>query len=340
MKLEKYAKNPILSPNGNEWEERCTLNPGVIYDEKNQKFIMLYRAAGNDDKHIIRLGLAESSDGIHFKRVSDSPSFYSSRDDADGGCVEDPRITKIDNLYYITYAARAFAPGKYWLPEASFPPMFIGENDVYSSELPYYASKNITATFLAVTKDFKNYKRLGRITEADTDNRDVVLFPEKIDGKYVIVSRPKFKDSGVKMPSIWISFTDDLLQYEKPELLMTGETAWETQRIGAGTPPIRTEHGWFMLYHGVDDAGIYRVGAVMMDLKNPCKIIARTKDFIMEPEFEYECQGIYNGCVFPTGTVVKDGILYVYYGCADKYISLATIEFEKLCNYLLSECKI
>lgn len=340
MKLNKYKKNPILSANENYWEERCVLNPGVIYDEEKEKFVMLYRAAGNDKEHIIRFGLALSSDGIHFDRVGNNPIFSSTRDDADGGCVEDPRIVKIGEAYYITYAARAFAPGQYWLPESPFPPIYLTENDVYDTSFPKYASKNITATFLAVTKDFRHYKRLGRITEARVDNRDVVLFPEKVNGKYVVISRPKFKDGGVKMPSIWIAFTEDLLEYEKPTLLMTGEQKWETQRIGAGTPPIKTDEGWFMLYHGVDDDGVYRVGAVLMDLNNPCKIIARTKAPIMEPDQPYELDGIYNGCVFPTGAVVKNGTLYVYYGCADKYISLATADFCQLIKYLSQECKV
>ena len=121
---------------------------------------------------------------------------------------------------------------------------------------------------------------------------------------------------------------------------MTGEQWWETQRIGGGTPPIKTDKGWFMLYHGVDDKGVYRVGAVMMDLDDPRKILARTKDFIMEPDEAFELKGIYNGCVFPTGTVVKDGTLYIYYGCADVHIGLATADFDDLVNYLMTECKV
>ena len=113
MQLKKYEKNPILSPNDNYWEERCVLNPGVIYDDVTNKFIMLYRAAGNDEEHIIQFGLAYSDDGKNFTRVSDEPNFSSTRNDADGGCVEDPRIIKMGELYYITYAARAFAPGQY-----------------------------------------------------------------------------------------------------------------------------------------------------------------------------------------------------------------------------------
>lgn len=338
MKLTKYSANPILSPNPkNEWEARCVLNPAVIYDDKNEEFVMLYRAAGNDKRHQIRLGLATSKDGIKFTRQSELPAFEGAHDEPEGGCVEDPRLMKIGDMYYMTYAARAYAPGQYWLNSE---PIYIDETDVCGEELPKFAKDNITVSYLAATKDFKVYKKFGRITEATVDDRDVYLFPEKVGGKYVMISRPKFKNAGVKMPSIWISFGDDLIEYGKPELLMTGEQWWETQRIGGGTPPIKTEHGWFMLYHGVDDKGIYRVGAVLLDLNDPRKVIARTKDFLMEPEYDYETCGIYEGCVFPTGTVVKDGVLYVYYGTADTYIGLATADFNELLTYLVNECKL
>ena len=339
MKLEKYEKNPIMAPNENEWECRCVLNPGVTYDDERGKFVMLYRAAGNDKAHIIRCGLAESDDGIHFERMSDKPVFEASREEADGGCVEDPRIVKMGDTYFITYASRSYAPGQYWAPDGVCP--YRTDEDVYSEVMPRLATTNCTASYLAATKDFKHYKRFGRITDTKYDDRDVIIFPEKVGGKYVVLSRPKNQDDvGLKMPSIWISFVDDLLDHATPQLLMTGETNWETLRIGAGTPPIKTDKGWFLLYHGVDDEGIYRIGALLLDLENPAKILARTKDYIMEPEYEYETCGLYNGCVFPTGTVVKDGILYVYYGTADKYIALATVDFEKMIAYLDKECRL
>ena len=339
MKLNKYEGNPILSPNDNDWECRCVLNPGVVYDEENKKFIMLYRAAGNDEAHIIRCGLAESKDGIHFERMSDKPVLESSRNEMDGGCIEDPRIVKMDGLYYVVYASRAYAPGQYWVPGAACP--YITKDELYDKNLPYLARTNETASYLAVTKDFRNYKRLGRITHTKADNRDVIIFPEKVNGKYVILSRPKYPATEqVKMPSIWISFVDDLLDYYEAKLLITGQEWWETSRIGAGTPPIKTEKGWFMLYHGVDDKGFYRIGALLMDLEDPSKIIARTKNYIMEPEYEYETSGLYNGCVFPTGTVVLDDTLYVYYGTADKHIGLATACFSELVDELFENCKV
>ena len=344
MRPKKYENNPILSPGKNEWEERCVLNPAVIYDDDKQEFVMLYRAAGNDVRHQIKLGLATSKDGINFVRQGDKPVFEGHHDDPDGGCAEDPRLMKIGGVYYLTYAARAYAPGRYWLDPyvegVTKPPRYLDETDFFCDGLPSFANDNITATYLAATKDFKIYKKFGRITEATIDDRDAYLFPEKINGKYVMISRPKFKDAGVKMPSIWISFGDDLVDFGKPELLMTGNEWWESQRVGGGTPPIKTDKGWFMLYHGVDEKGVYRVGAVLLDLNDPRKVIARTKDFIMEPDRDFELNGLYKGCVFPTGTVVKDGTLFVYYGCADKYVSLATANFVEFVDYLASECKI
>ncbi len=344
MKWTKHSENPVLRANeANAWESLCVLNPAVIYDETNEEFVMIYRTAGNDVRHEIKMGLATSKDGIHFERKSKEPIFFGHQDDPDGGCVEDPRLVKLGDLYYMTYAARYYAPGQYWLDEVQGvfkPPMYIDETDVRGEELPFLAKENLTSSYLAVTKDFKRYKKLGRISEATVDDRDVVIFPEKINGKYVVISRPRFKDvPDLKMPSIWISFTDDLMEYQKPELLMTGEAWWEYQRIGAGTPPVKTPYGWLMIYHGVSEDGTYRAGAVLLDLNDPRKILARTTDFILEPSEEFELHGIGNPCVFPTGLVIKDGTIYTYYGCADKYIGVATVDYEEFMQYLVKECR-
>ena len=342
MKLKKSDKNPILAPNPqNDWESLITCNPGVVYD--NGTFYMLYRAAGNDEQHVIRFGLATSKDGVNFHRVSDHYGFGPSLDGYDSGCVEDPRIVKFDDDFYITYAYRPYSPGQYWkfahdvvlLPEC-------GEHS------PRAISQNLGNTALAVTSDFVNYRRLGRLTSPILDDRDVILFPEQVDGQYVMLHRPKQYvggDYGVKYPSIWVKFSDDLLDWETKEshLLMTGkEGTWE-EKIGGSTPPILTEDGWLMLYHGVENGGCgyYRVGAALLDANNPLKVISRTPQPILEPEYEYETQGLYNGCVFPTGNVVVDGVLYVYYGAADMYIGLATCPLNELLDYLKSdECRL
>jgi len=330
MKLEKFQGNPIVSPNEkNYWESLVTCNPGVFYD--NGTFYMLYRAAGNDEEHVIRLGLATSTDGFHFERESDEPAFSPGEDNFDSGCVEDPRIVKFDNEYYVTYAYRPFPPGQYW----KFAHDVVKIPDC-GADAPAAITKNLGNTGLAVTTDFKHYRRLGRITSPVLDDRDVILFPEKINGQYVLLHRPKQfigEKYGVKYPSIWIKFSDDILDWEDKEshLLLTGiEGTWE-EKIGGSTPPLKTEYGWLVIYHGVENGGLgyYRAGAVLLDLENPLKIISKTPDFILEPEFDYEIEGNYRGCVFPTGNVIVDDTLYVYYGGADKYIGVATCNIHE-----------
>ncbi len=335
MKLTKYEGNPILSPCADHpWENLVTCNPGVIYD--NGTFYMLYRAAGNDEDHVIRMGLATSRDGFHFQRASDQPVFGPSEDGPDSGCVEDPRIVKFGGTFYITYAYRPYAPGQYW----TFPHDVVRLPKV-DSYAPKAWAQSLGNTGLAMTPDFKHFRRLGRLTSPVLDDRDVILFPEKVHGKFVLLHRPKEyvgAKYGVDFPSIWMKFSEDMLEWENQpsHLLLTGRPdSWE-EKIGGSTPPILTDEGWLMLYHGVADGGVahYSVGAVLLDRDNPLKVLARTPEPILEPEFPYETDGFYNGCVFPTGNVVVDGILYVYYGCADKYVGVATCPLADLLDFL------
>ena len=342
MKLKKFEGNPILSPlDSNDWESLVTCNPGVVYD--NGTFYMLYRAAGNDAEHVIRLGLATSKDGFHFERVSDVPVFGPSEDGPDSGCVEDPRIVKYDTEYYITYAYRPYAPGQYW--NFSHDEVLLPD---CGSDAPMALRKNLGNTGLAVTTDFREFKRLGRLTSPVLDDRDVILFPEKVQGKYVMLHRPKEYiggEYGVDYPSIWMKFSDDLLNWEDKEshLLITGtENSWE-EKLGGSTPPLKTEKGWLVLDHGVEHGGrgYYRVGALLLDLENPLRILAKTPQPILEPELDFETSGLYNGCVFPTGNVIVDGELFVYYGSADKYVCVATCAVDELLDYLLSDsCRL
>lgn len=332
MKLVKYQHNPILKPNpNNQWEELCVLNPAVIYDEKDKTFWMLYRAAGNDKQHYIYLGLAKSSDGFNFQRCFDHPVLSPDPNGADAGCIEDPRLVKMGDYYYLTYASRTFAPGQYWTEK----PEYFGFCPEFG---PKFLQQNNSVTHLAISKDLIHWKKLGRIGDSRFDDRDLYIFPQKINSKFVRLSRPMEwcgKGFDNENPAIWISFSDDLMEWEKPTLLMKGETWWEDKKIGGSTPPILTEKGWLVLYHGVASKdGAYRVGAVILDKDNPTKILYRTKDFLAEPELEFETNGYYTGCVFPTGICNVNGTLYVYYGAADKYVCVATINEKELLDYM------
>jgi predicted GH43/DUF377 family glycosyl hydrolase len=332
MKLQRSASNPILVPHAEHpWENLVVCNPGVIHHDG--LFQMLYRAAGDDKDHVIHFGLATSRDGIHFERQSDQPVFSPSSDGPDAGCVEDPRIARLDGHFYITYAYRAFKPGQYWLAadnsafnprDASLPPLF---------------GQNMTASGLLLSDDLRSFRRLGRITRSDVDDRDVILFPEKIGGRYVMLHRPmQWAGPGYDnaYPAMWICYSDDLLTWSDSTMLAKGEFHWEN-KIGGSCPPIRTEHGWFVIYHAVDSKGIYRVGVMMLDLEDPSKVIARTPEPVMEPEEDYEWHGLYpHGVVFPTANVVVDDVLYVYYGAADQKIGVATADFPTLVEFVMS----
>ena len=191
-----------------------------------------------------------------------------------------------------------------------------------------------------------HWKKLGKMTDSRHDNRDTYIFPEKINGKYVMLSRPQnwvCDKYGCKVPSIWISYSDDLLEWDNYKLLCTAQEDWEAKKIGGSTPPIKTDKGWLVLYHGIDAKklhGDYCVGALLLDLNNPEKILARTKEPIMVPEHDYETKGFYSGCVFPTGAVVVEDTLYVYYGAGDKYCCQATCKLNELLDYLIVECKL
>ena len=328
--FHKFLGNPILSPNKDcNWENFCVLNPAVIFDKDKNEFIMVYRAGGDDIKHKIRLGLATSKDGFHFTRCFDHPVFDTNENDADGGCAEDPRIVKIDDFYYMTYAARAFAPGRYWLPT------FKEERSTWfkpqKESVPAFYRNNHSVTYLAMTKDFVNYTKLGRITDSRIDNRDVVIFPRKIGEKFVRIDRPCINDTHY----MHISFSDDLLEWKDGKILYKGIEDWENFKVGASCPPIETDKGWLLIYHAVDNKKFeYRVGILLLDKNDPTKILARTKRPVLEPDQEYEKTGLYDGCVFPTGAVLRDNVVYLYYGCADKFISVATADLNEIYAFL------
>lgn len=334
MKLTRYKNNPIISPNSsNEWESLVTTNPTAWYDAMKDEVNLIYRAAGSDDEHNIYLGLAKSKNGYDFVRCSKKPLVSPMPENHIGG-IEDPRIVKMDGLFYMTFAFRPFAPGKYWIAKNRriYNPPSLNAN------YPRFLRENLSGTGLFISPDLKKFTYAGLLTNPAFDDRDVIMFPEKINGKYVTLHRPMEwcgKKYGTNHPSMWLAFSEDLLDWKNIKLLAKGKSDWEC-KIGGSTPPIKTKHGWLVLYHAVGEDKYYRIGAMLLDLKNPMKILHRSPDWLLEPEKPYETKGLYNGVVFPCGNIVKDGKLFVYYGGADKYVGLATCDFEELLDYLRS----
>lgn len=335
MKLVRYEGNPILGPvPGSDWENICATNPGAWYDDGQVH--LLYRGGPDTDEHPIYLGLARSVDGFHFERVSARPVFGPDPGSFDGGCVEDPRIVKFDGTYFVTYATRMFPPAAYWrklkeLTLTAYTPLL-------PPEAPVAARENLTRSALAATRDFKTWHRLGPITPASVDDRDAILFPERVGGRFALLHRPVSwvgPRYGCAKPSIWIALSDDLLIWPDDQILAQPHFAWESAKIGGSTPPLRTEKGWLTLYHGVDGNQVYRVGAMLLDLEDPRRVLARLPEPILEPERSYERAGLVPNVVFPCGNVVIGDRLFVYYGGADTCCCVATVGLRELVDELL-----
>jgi predicted GH43/DUF377 family glycosyl hydrolase len=324
FRLRKHTGNPVLSPNPrNAWESMQVCNPGAWYE--NGKVWMLYRAAGELTDYTIRLGLAVSTDGFRFTRVSPRP-VLGPGSDYDGGGVEDARIVKFGDTYYITYATRRFPPAKFWLRRETL-------------RIPPKASPavrgNLSVSCLATTKDFRTFRKLGPITRSDVDDRDVILFPEKIKGRYVRLHRP-IAPRVKRPPSIWLEWSNDLIHWRGDTFIAGPDPAheFEEAKVGGSTPPLRTPRGWLVIYHGVSRWNVYRTGVMLLDGDNPAKIVARCPHHIMQPEAPHELEGVVWNVVFPTGNVVINGTLFIYYGCADKYIGVATADLDELTEYV------
>jgi beta-1,2-mannobiose phosphorylase / 1,2-beta-oligomannan phosphorylase len=333
MIIERCNKNPIVIPGAGNWRKVATFNPGAIYEDG--KFYLYERAAGSLKPFRTRIGLLESTDGVVFTPVGTEPIFTSEMIGYPEGSVQDARVVKIDDLFYMTYAMQPFGFDCY--------PNGEGIPEYDTSRYPGWKERAypmITQSGIAVSSDAIHFKHLVFTSSQDIDDRDHILFPGKIDGKFVLLRRPiefvgeKF---GTTLPGIWISYSSDLKNWSQPELLAASEQEWEGSKIGAAANPLRTDKGWLLLYHGVDKYHIYRVGAMILDLENPLKIIARTADFIMEPEEYYEKFGlVIPNVIFPTSIINRDGIAFIYYGCCDSNIALATVAVDELLDYILT----
>jgi predicted GH43/DUF377 family glycosyl hydrolase len=326
--LKKFKGNPILTPEPDvDQESMGVLNPGAIV--KDGKVHLLYRAAGNPPDYKICVNLAVSRDGFNFERqYAVNPVLFPKEGTYDGGCIEDPRITHTDGWYYMTYACRPYPPGPYWEKGPWLAP----------ANAPKKWKANLTISALARSRDLVTWERIGEICGGDVDDRDVILFPEKIGGAYWMFRRPaEWCGAGYpcEKPSMWICNSKQIDRWEGGELFARSEFDWEFKKVGGSSPPIRTDEGWLVLYHGVDRDHIYRTGAMITDLENPAKIIARYPHPILEPTEPCELEGIVPNVVFPTANVVLDDELFVYYGGGDKVCCVATVRLNKLVDEVL-----
>jgi predicted GH43/DUF377 family glycosyl hydrolase len=238
--------------------------------------------------------LARSRDGLNFT-VDDQPFIYPVSPSEEYG-IEDARVTEIEGKYYINYTV---------------------------------VSRDSWATALSVTEDFVNLERLGIIFHPE--NKDVALFPEKVGGKYIALHRPN--NSGFGKPSIWYSESPDLLHWGNHQAIVhPREMKWESMKIGGGAPPIKTNEGWLVIYHGKGDNSLYSLFGLLLDLEEPSKVIRRAEEPLLYPTEPFETEGFFSNVVFSNGVVEHDGKIYIYYGASDESVGVAITDID----YLLS----
>lgn len=345
MKVTRYEGNPVITPadvkpSREDFNVVCTFNAGIT--QFGDETLMLIRTAEQpqqekgwmaypifnadtgetDVKRIARddpdldltdprvshykneayltsishLRLARSADGLHFT-ADDLPAIRPQMYYEAFG-VEDPRITLIDGKYYIDYVG---------------------------------VSPHGVTTCLTATEDFVSFERMGVMF--CPANRDVVIFPEKIKGKYAAYHRPAPRDFGLL--AIWLAYSPDLIHWgghcsvagPRPDM-------WDSFRVGGGAPPLKTDRGWLSIYHAATFDDWYFLGALLTDLDEPGKIIARSEKPLMGPEADYEMHGFYGHVVFTCGTTLDGDRLRIYYGAADTVMAAAELSLGELLDNL------
>jgi predicted GH43/DUF377 family glycosyl hydrolase len=317
--VKRFLGNPIIAPRPHtDWEAKGTLNPAAI--DLGGKTHILYRAVS--DKDVSSMGYASTVDGLSIDERSKKPIYIPRADfekspdggDHNFGC-EDPRLVQIGDRIYMTYTA-------------------------YNGSIPRVAISSISVN------DFlkKKWQAGGNspssgwgapyvITPDGVDNKDACLLPEIVSGKYLIFHRV---DSHIcAYPLSSLDFAKEQVN-QCIDILSPRRGMWDGNKVGIAAPPVKTKDGWLLLYHGVSWSTVYRVGAVLLDLKDPTTVLARTAVPLFEPEEEYERNGVKSNVVFPCGLVQVKDKAFMYYGAADFTVGVATFSIKEILKRLVS----
>ncbi len=300
--FERYKGNPILVPDRWPYPANATFNPAAV--RFNNETFLLVRV--EDMRGFSHLTIARSKDGMTNWQVDEKPALIPDVDfDEERWGIEDPRIVWLEDKeqFAITYV--------------SF-------------------SKDGPVVSLALSKDLQSFERHGAMLPPE--DKDASLFPCLIDGKYTLLHRPIIRGEA----HIWISSSPDLEYWGHHKVLLPVRPGWwDSSRVGLGPPPIKTDEGWLIIYHGVRltaSGSLYRVGLALLDLEEPWIIRKRCDQWVFGPHEQYERVGDVPGVTFPTGTVYnpENDQLMMYYGAADSSVCLATAQLGDLVDFLLT----
>lgn len=297
----RIGRGPLFKPDLNRsWQAGGVFAPAVVKD--GDQYRMVFRAYGND--RISRVGYAESQDGRRWQVTPEPIVVPDAGDEQERFGLEDPRITRLGDKFYITVTAA----------------------DGHTRYNNWYWK---TRVIILATQDFKQFERIYPELP-DKNNKDAVLFPEKVNNQYWLLHRI--------MPQIWISHSSDLVRWQDHTPIATPtDNSWESLRIGAGAQPIKTDDGWLLFYHGVSQTNVYCMSAMLLDLNNPAQVTHRLNYPLLEPIRSYEEVGVVPRVVFGTSALEWNRREYwLYYGAADTSIALAKIDKKPLLKALLS----
>ncbi|HEY7468823.1 MAG TPA: glycosidase [Acidimicrobiia bacterium] len=300
----RHEGNPILTALDWPYTVNAVFNPGATTGPDGDT-ILLVRV--EDRAGLSHLTVARSRDGLNDWKIDTQPSFAPQTSTyAECWGVEDPRITKVGDEYLIAHTA---------------------------------VSRSGPLVSLVSTTDFVDFTR--RAIVSPPENKDAALFPVKFDDRYAMIHRPVyFADGGAA--HMWISYSPDLRHWGDHRILMESRRSgyWDRDKVGLGPPPLRTDQGWLIMFHGVRDTAagaLYRAGLAVLDLEEPTTVLARADEWVLGPEVEYERMGDVPGVVFPCGWIADDdGMLRLYYGAADTCVAVATARIDDLVAFAFS----
>jgi len=341
----RFTQNPILrpcdlKPSRPDWQIECLLNPGVF--RFNGKICLLVRVAERPaprEGYVAFPVLSESGEAQILEFQRKDPRLD----------ISDPRVLRYDGVHYLTTLSHlrvlTSEDGVVFREDPSYPPLHgrglwetFGIEDARVSLLKevYYltytaVSPNGVAVGMRSTADWKSFSEYGLILPPH--NKDCVIFQEKINGRYFALHRPSSPEIGGNY--IWLAESPDLVHWGRHVCIARARPGmWDSARVGAGAAPIRTPAGWLEIYHGANAQNRYCLGALLLDLEMPWKVIARSTHPIMEPAAPYEQTGFFGNVIFTNGHFVAGDRLTIYYGASDSVICGANFSVTGILNSL------
>ena len=316
------------------------LNPACI--EKDGVTHLFYRAVRRVDM-VSSIGCCRLEGGKVVARLERPILFPEHRYERMG--VEDPRIIFLDGVYYLFYTVYD-GKNALFAYATSTDLVHFEKHEVISPRIPYIEASNLFGCSTTKVREnyfvFDSYIRDRQGNDMLLWEKDAFIFPKKIKNKFALIHRVLpgiqviyFNDFKDLTDDYWRAYLMNLGDY----IVLDPEYRFESRNIGGGCPPIETKDGWLLIYHGVEDAlqgKMYHAGAALLDVDNPTKVIGRLKKPLFSPIEPWEKQGDVNNEVFPTGTVLKDGRLFIYYGAADTMIAAKSLDIKELLKELTS----